>query len=104
MADVVYKFMKKKITIWKFFSIFSPPPPPPTGGLTPFNAYIALLWSSGHDTMLLLQDFDEILFQQPPCNILEAEDERLEKQNKVTCTRWEKFQLQGCSMDSKEGI
>ncbi len=77
------------------------PPSPPTGGLTPFNAYIALLQSSGHDTIWLLQDFDEILFQQPPCNILEAEDERLEKQNEVTCTRWEKFQ---CSMDSEEGI
>jgi len=66
--------------------------------------YITLLWSSGHDTIQLLQGFDEILFQQPPCNIPEGEDERLEKQNEVTHTRWEKFQLQGCSMDSKEGI
>ena len=50
---------------------------PPTGGLTPFNAYVALSRSSGRETIRLLRDFDEDLFTTVPCHKLEKEDKRL---------------------------
>jgi ATP-dependent exoDNAse (exonuclease V) alpha subunit len=39
---------------------------PPSGGLTSFNAYVALSRSRGRDTIRLLRDFDEKLFTTHP--------------------------------------
>jgi len=61
---------------------------PPTGGLTPFNAYVALSRSSGRDTIRLLRPFQG-LFMEPSCDILAAEDERRNQEtstSKVICT------------------
>jgi hypothetical protein len=57
---------------------------PPTGSLTPFNAYVALLRSSGHQTIWLLRNFDDKLFTKVPCYKLEAEDKRLENLDRLT--------------------
>ncbi|OAX35102.1 hypothetical protein K503DRAFT_773848, partial [Rhizopogon vinicolor AM-OR11-026] len=51
---------------------------PPTGGLTPFNVYVALSRSRGQDNIRLLRDFDEKrLLMMHPCEYLRIEDERL---------------------------
>ncbi|CAE6416282.1 unnamed protein product [Rhizoctonia solani] len=63
---------------------------PPSGGLTPFNAYVALSRSSGTRTIRLLRDFDDALFQQPPSHALAAEDQRLVALNNATKDRWER--------------
>ncbi|KAF8483185.1 hypothetical protein JB92DRAFT_3266252, partial [Gautieria morchelliformis] len=62
---------------------------PPTGGLTPFNAYVALSRSSGSSTIRLLRDFDDKLFTQHPSKFLRLEDERLEKLDLETTAWWE---------------
>lgn len=62
---------------------------PPSGGLTPFNAYVALSRSTGRNSIRLLRGFDEGLFKQPPSFSLEAEDMWLEERNKATKRRWE---------------
>ncbi|QRV90748.1 Helitron helicase-like domain at N-terminus [Ceratobasidium sp. AG-Ba] len=62
---------------------------PPTGSLTPFNAYVALSRSSGRDSIRLLRDFDDSLFTQTPCELLELEDERLMDLNLQTKSRWQ---------------
>ncbi|KAF8318911.1 uncharacterized protein EI90DRAFT_2941237, partial [Cantharellus anzutake] len=74
-------------TIWHVIIDLAPPP---TGGLTPFNTYVALSRSSGRDTIRLLRAFNEGLFRQPASPILEVEDERLGKE---TCTGWERTQM-----------
>jgi ATP-dependent exoDNAse (exonuclease V) alpha subunit len=61
----------------------------PSGGLTPFNAYVALSRSSGQSTIQLLRDFDDSLFQQTPSAMLKTEDRRLLALNEKTKTRWE---------------
>ncbi|KAH9917575.1 hypothetical protein B0H21DRAFT_660592, partial [Amylocystis lapponica] len=51
---------------------------PPSGSdLTLFNIYVALSRSSGRDTIRLLRDFDERIFQKPIDPYLAREDERL---------------------------
>jgi ATP-dependent exoDNAse (exonuclease V) alpha subunit len=50
---------------------------PPTGGLTPFNVYVALSRSRGQDNIRLLRDFDEKLLMTHPCEYLRIEDESL---------------------------
>ena len=50
---------------------------PPVGKLTPLNAYIALSWSWGRDSIQLLCDFDECLFTHHPSEHLHIEDEWL---------------------------
>lgn len=52
---------------------------PPTGKLSLFNLYIALSWSSGHQTIHILRDFDEQIFRSPHDEFLLKEDERLEQ-------------------------
>jgi ATP-dependent exoDNAse (exonuclease V) alpha subunit len=51
---------------------------PPSGGLTPFNLYVALSRGPGRDNIRLLRDFDEKLLVSHPCEYLRAEDERLD--------------------------
>ncbi|OAX36729.1 hypothetical protein K503DRAFT_772219, partial [Rhizopogon vinicolor AM-OR11-026] len=43
---------------------------PPTGGLTPFNVYVALSRSQGQDNIRLLRDFDGKLLMTHPCKYL----------------------------------
>jgi hypothetical protein len=50
---------------------------PPSGGLTPFNVYVALSRGRGQDNIRLLRDFDEKLLVTHPCEHLRVEDERL---------------------------
>ncbi|KAG1783655.1 hypothetical protein EV702DRAFT_1190674 [Suillus placidus] len=49
---------------------------PPSGGLTPFNVYVALSRGRGHDNIRLLRDFDEKLLMSHPCEYLRVEETR----------------------------
>ena len=64
---------------------------PPTGSLSLFKLYVALLRSSSHLTICLLQDFNEKLFQvsheAQPMN----EDDRLENLDRITKEWWIKM-------------
>lgn len=62
---------------------------PPSGGLTPFNVYVALSRSSGADTIRLLRDFDPTLFTKHPSEYLRQEDKRLEHLDRETKVRWD---------------
>jgi ATP-dependent exoDNAse (exonuclease V) alpha subunit len=62
---------------------------PPSGGLTGFNAYVALSRSRGRETIRLLRDFDEKLFTVHPNEQLRREDQRLEALEKKTEERFE---------------
>lgn len=66
---------------------------PPSGGLTPFNAYVALSRSSGRETIRLLRDFDDDLFTQTPCEMLKVEDRRLMELDNQTRLRWERGEV-----------
>ncbi len=66
----------------------------PYGKLTPFNVYVALSWSSGQETIHLLQDFEDSLFTTTPCEALEEEDKRLIKLDRETKKIWEKERRQ----------
>ncbi|KAG8742906.1 hypothetical protein FRC10_000765 [Ceratobasidium sp. 414] len=57
---------------------------PPNGGLTPFNAYVALSRSRSMKQCRLLRDFDESLFIMPPSPMLLEEDRRLEEKDAKT--------------------
>ncbi|OAX33534.1 hypothetical protein K503DRAFT_775502, partial [Rhizopogon vinicolor AM-OR11-026] len=48
---------------------------PPTGGLTPFNVYVALSRGRGRGNIRLLRDFDKNLLMTHPCEYLRLEDE-----------------------------
>lgn len=61
---------------------------PPSGGLTGFNAYVALSRSSGRETIRLLRDFENKLFTQHPNEDLRIEDRRLEEEDRKTWIRW----------------
>ncbi|KDN35478.1 hypothetical protein RSAG8_11561, partial [Rhizoctonia solani AG-8 WAC10335] len=63
---------------------------PLSGGLTPFNVYVALSCSSGRCTIRLLCDFDDALFQQPPSQPLIAEDRRFLALHHTTKLKWER--------------
>lgn len=52
---------------------------PPSGGLTPFNAYVALSRSRTTQQARLLRGFDPKLFTTPPDEHLMEEDARLER-------------------------
>jgi len=52
--------------------------PPPSGGLTPFNAYVALSRGQSRDSIRLLRDFDDKIFTEHPSEFLRLEDERLD--------------------------
>ena len=51
---------------------------PPSGSLSLFNLYVALSRSSGRETIRLLRDFDDQLFQKEHDQALIREDARLE--------------------------
>ena len=61
---------------------------PPTGTLSPFSVYVALSRSRGRDTIRLLRDFDNNLFQNHPSESLRTEMERLEQLNEATREDW----------------
>ena len=62
---------------------------PPTGKLSPFGTYVALSRSRGRDTIRLLRDFDEELFQHHPSEALRVDMERLAVLNRMNKERWE---------------
>ncbi|KAJ6622669.1 hypothetical protein B0H10DRAFT_2340322 [Mycena sp. CBHHK59/15] len=64
---------------------------PPSGGLSLFNLYVALSRSSGRETIRLLRDFDDTMFQKGHKAELLAEDERLEALNKKTLEWWDRM-------------
>jgi len=66
---------------------------PPTGTLSPFSAYVALSRSRGRDTIRLLRDFDDNLFQNHPSEALRKEMIRLEALNDATKREWEGRQM-----------
>ena len=63
---------------------------PPTGGFNLFNRYVALSRSSGRETIRLLRDFDDSLFEKQHDAALLQEDQRLEKLDRETHTWYEK--------------
>jgi hypothetical protein len=65
---------------------------PPTGGLTPFNVYVALSRGTSRDRIRLLRDFEDKLFTQHPSEHLRREDSRLDKLRVETEWWWEKRQ------------
>ena len=66
---------------------------PPTGMLSPFSAYVALSRSRGRDTIRLLRDFNNNLFQNHPSEALRREMTRLEALNDATRREWEERQM-----------
>jgi hypothetical protein len=62
----------------------------PPGGRTLqlFNVYVALSRSAGQETIRLLRDFDDKLFQQKLPEDLLREDERMEKMDRETEKWW----------------
>jgi len=68
---------------------------PPTGTLSPFSAYVALSRSRGRNTIWLLRDFDDNLFQNRPSKVLRREMTRLELEalNDATRREWEGRQM-----------
>jgi ATP-dependent exoDNAse (exonuclease V) alpha subunit len=50
--------------------------PPPSGGLTPFNAYVALSRGQSRENIRLLRDFDDKIFTEHPSEFLRLFDER----------------------------
>lgn len=65
---------------------------PPTGGITPFDVYVALSRAKGRESIRLLRDFDEKLLQQHPSENLLVEDERLKKLDEDTKRWWQSIQ------------
>lgn len=61
--------------------------PPPLAKLTLFNLYVALSRSSGRETIRLLRDFKDGMFQQTHETELLEEDDWLEELDRMT-TKW----------------
>ena len=61
---------------------------PPTGALDLFNLYVALSRSSGRESIRLLRDFDDELFKKSHHPALLAEDDRLDKIDRITKAWW----------------
>ena len=61
---------------------------PPTGALDLFNLYVALSHSSGRESIRLLRDFDDELFKKSHDPALLAEDDRLDKMDRITKAWW----------------
>lgn len=64
---------------------------PPTGTLSLFNLYVALSRSSGQSSIRLLRDFDNELFQKSHDTALMQEDDRLERQDRITKVGWKEM-------------
>ena len=60
---------------------------PPTGSMSPFAVYVALSRSRGRDTIRLLRNFDDKLFQHHPSEALRLDMERIEALNMATKER-----------------
>ncbi|KAH7905092.1 hypothetical protein BJ138DRAFT_1165400 [Hygrophoropsis aurantiaca] len=61
---------------------------PPSGGITPFNVYVALSRGHGRDNIRLLRDFDETLLTLHPSEYLRLEDVRLAQLDQDTEKWW----------------
>lgn len=61
---------------------------PPSGGLSPFNVYVALSRGHGRDNIRLLRDFDEKLLTTHPSEYLRIEDQRIMKHDRITEEWW----------------
>ena len=64
---------------------------PPSGGLDLFNLYVALSRSSGCETIRLLHDFDDQMFLKTHDVALLAEDDRMERLDRITKEWWQKM-------------
>jgi len=65
--------------------------------LSPFNAYIALSWSHGQETIRLLRDFDNNLFTHHPSEDLQIEDKWIDTLAKETRANYIKGTYEGKS-------
>jgi hypothetical protein len=68
---------------------------PPTGGITPFNAYVALSRAKGRQSIRLLRDFEDHMLQEHPSEYLRIEDERLKRLDKETNEKYEMVNSRG---------
>ncbi|KAG8911044.1 hypothetical protein FRC01_005966, partial [Tulasnella sp. 417] len=66
---------------------------PGTGGISQFNAYVAISRGRGPEKFRFLRDFDSRLFTSGIDEDLAEEDRRLEGLNRVTKARYEKLAL-----------
>ena len=64
---------------------------PPSGKLSLFNLYVALLRSSGRETVRLLRDFDDDIFLEVHEPELTLEDERLDALDNMTKLWWQRM-------------
>jgi ATP-dependent exoDNAse (exonuclease V) alpha subunit len=62
---------------------------PPSGGLSPFNVYVALSRGHGRENIRLLRDFDEKLLTTHPSEYLRIEDQRIVKLDQITEQWWD---------------
>nr|GAT52360.1 predicted protein [Mycena chlorophos] len=62
---------------------------PPHGGLSPFNAYVALSRSHGRENIRILRGFDPKIFTTHPSEHLKDEDRRLNRLAQLTTARYE---------------
>ena len=65
--------------------------PPPTGTLNLFNLYITLSRSSERETIWLLQDIDDKMFNRSHDPALIEEDGRLERLNRQTKKAYDRY-------------
>jgi small nuclear ribonucleoprotein (snRNP)-like protein len=64
---------------------------PPSGGLDLFNLYVALSQSSGHEIIWLLHDFDNQMFLKMHDVVLLAEDDWMERLDRIMKEWWQKM-------------
>ncbi|KIM87665.1 hypothetical protein PILCRDRAFT_63355 [Piloderma croceum F 1598] len=65
---------------------------PPSGGLDLFNLYAALSQSSGWEMPIwLLHDFDNQMFLKTHDVVLLAEDDQMERLDRITKEWWQKM-------------
>ena len=76
---------------------------PPTGGLTGFNAYVALSRSRGRRTIRLLRDFSKKLFPTHPSEELRKEDIRLAVLEADTLKRYREGEFEFAFLDVIDG-
>ena len=57
-----------------------------------FNLYVVLSRSSGRESIQLLRDFDDELFKKSHDPMLLAEDDRLDKMDRITKAWWCRMQ------------
>lgn len=62
---------------------------PPSGGLSPFNVYVALSRGHGCENIWLLHNFDEKLLTTHPSEYLHIEDQQIVKLDQITEQWWD---------------